>query len=111
MELILCRKRDGDRTLRKHQSGLGGNSIGDSLSALEGDGEAPPGAVPPGEAPPGAVPPSEAPPGEATPGEAPPGAILPGEASPGVVSPGVDVWDGVKPLGSTVSITTDCVFC
>ena len=82
MELILYRKRDGDRTLGKHQSGLGGNSIGDSLSALEGDGEAPPGAVPPGEAPPGAVPP----------GEAPPGAVPPGEATPGVVSPGVDVW-------------------
>ena len=60
------------RTLRKHQSGLGGNSIGDSVSALEGDGEAPPGAVPPDEAPPGAVP--------------------PGEAPSRVVSPGVDVW-------------------
>ncbi len=82
MELILCGKRDGDRTLRKHQSGLGGNSIGDSVSALEGDGEAPRGAVPPGVAPPGAVPP----------GVASPGAVPPGEASPGVVSPGVDVW-------------------
>ncbi len=87
MELILCRKRDGDRTLRKHQSGLGGNSIGDSLSALEGDGEAPPGAVPLGKAPPGAVPPDEAPPGAILPGEASPGIV-----SPGVVSPGVDVW-------------------
>jgi len=70
------------RTLRKHQSGLGGNSIGDSVSALEGDGEAPPGAVLPDEAPGGAVPP----------GEATPGAVPPGEAPSGVVSPGVDVW-------------------
>ncbi len=92
MELILCRERDGDRTLRKHQSGLGGNSIGDSVSALEGDGEAPPGAVPPGVAPPGAVPPGVAPPAAVAPGEASPGAVAPDEATPGVVSPGVDVW-------------------
>jgi hypothetical protein len=92
LELILCRKRDDARTLPKHQSGLGGNSIGDSVSALEGDGEAPPGAVPPGVAPPGAVPPGVAPPGAVPPGEASPGAVPPGEATPGVVSPGVDVW-------------------
>jgi hypothetical protein len=80
------------RTLRKHQSGLGGNSIGDSVSALEGDGEAPPGAFPPGEVPPGAFPPGEVPPGAFPPGEATPGTVIPGEAPSGVVSPGVDVW-------------------